>query len=187
MLMPSHHSFRKPYNQIGFTLIELMVTVGIIGILASVTVPSYDKYRRKTLQSEAKFYLSSVYTLEKSFYSEYSAYIPAFDAIGYAPEGFKRYYAYDTCWGCAGSWTGTVTGYSGSSALQLYAPVNVPYTTFWNDLGTCGPYQVGLWSFANDPQVFGPIAYGALYKSSVVNDIWVINQRKELINCQKGF
>ena len=60
--------------------------VGIIGILVSISVPSYNRYQRKARQAEAKIALSSIYGLQKSFYAEYSAYALSFDAIGYAPE-----------------------------------------------------------------------------------------------------
>ncbi len=78
-------------NQAGFSLVELMVVVAIIGILASLAIPSIGKYMAKARQSEAKTQLSSLYTAEKAFFAEYSAYHSAFGAIGYSPEGKLRY------------------------------------------------------------------------------------------------
>ena len=81
----------KLNNQRGFSLVELMVVVAIIGVLAAIAVPNISKYIAKARQSEAKTNLSSLYTSEKAFYAEYTAYDTRFDAIGYSPEGQLRY------------------------------------------------------------------------------------------------
>src|SRR3954453_23172480 len=76
----------------GFTLVELMVVVAIIGILAAVAVPNYQKYQARARQTEAKVALAGIYTAEKSFATENSTYTACLNQIGYTPDGVKHYY-----------------------------------------------------------------------------------------------
>ncbi|MGZ3696835.1 MAG: type IV pilin protein [Bdellovibrionota bacterium] len=83
----------------GFTLVELMVVVAIIGILAAIAIPNYQKYQARARQSEAKIALSAIYTTEKGYATENSTYSACLQQIGYAPDGItaltppKFYYA----------------------------------------------------------------------------------------------
>ena len=58
----------------GFSLVELMVAVGIIGVMSSVAVPKYQKFRANAAQSEAQATLSSIYTLQQLYYTENDNY-----------------------------------------------------------------------------------------------------------------
>jgi type IV pilus assembly protein PilA len=81
-------------NQEGFTLVELMIVVAIIGILAAVAVPQYQKYQARARQSEAKIALTATYTAEKAFAADSSSYSVCLTNIGYTPEtGSRRFYA----------------------------------------------------------------------------------------------
>ena len=62
------------YRQQGFTLIELMITVAILGILSSVAVPSYMSYVTKSKRTEAKTELLKVAQLQESYYVQNLSY-----------------------------------------------------------------------------------------------------------------
>jgi type IV pilus assembly protein PilA len=82
-------------NQKGFTLVELMVVVAIIGILAAVAIPNFKKYQAKAKASEGKIQLANLYTAETSFFAEYDMFATCLPQMGYDPsaEILNRYYA----------------------------------------------------------------------------------------------
>ena len=82
-------------NQRGFTLVELMVVVAIIGLLAAVAIPNFKKFQAKTKTSEAKLQLAALYTAETSFNGDYDTYATCLSDMGYDPslDIKTRYYA----------------------------------------------------------------------------------------------
>lgn len=103
-------------NQSGFSLVELMVVVAIIGILAAIAVPQMSKFQAKARQSEAKTQLTALFTAEKAFYQEYNAYHSHFQAVGYSPEGQIRYNVGFGAAPATGAIASASTGYNGGLA-----------------------------------------------------------------------
>jgi type IV pilus assembly protein PilA len=118
----------------GFTLVELMIVVAIIGILAAIAVPAFLSYQLRAKRSEAYANLVAIARSQESFFTANGVYHdtggsfpgPApgptkrtwdavsaqrFDVIGYRPEG-KVYFDYDihTACGCVNCFTATAYG-----------------------------------------------------------------------------
>jgi type IV pilus assembly protein PilA len=75
----------------GFTLIELMIVVAIIGILAAIAIPNFIKFSARSKQSEAKANLRAIFTAEKAYFSEKDTYSTLTGNIGFSPERGNRY------------------------------------------------------------------------------------------------
>ena len=82
---------RRLKSKHGFSLIELMIVVAIIGILSAIAVPNYQRFQARSKQSEAKSNLAAMYTAQKGFHAEWAIYFGDFRDIGYGPEGDLRY------------------------------------------------------------------------------------------------
>jgi type IV pilus assembly protein PilA len=98
----------------GFTLIELMIVVAIIGILAAIAIPNFLKFQLRSKTGEAKTNLAALRTAEEGYFAEYGVFIAAaqqpaiaptsakeiwpspaagFDTVGWGPEG-EVYFRY---------------------------------------------------------------------------------------------
>ncbi len=93
------------HNEKGFTLIELMIVVAIIGILAAIAIPNFLKYQAKSRQAEAKTNLGGIFVAETSYFGEQAMY-GSFAQVGFALAGSSNRYTYRS----GGSHTGTTAG-----------------------------------------------------------------------------
>ncbi|MDD2767324.1 MAG: type IV pilin protein [Methylococcus sp.] len=76
-----------PRNRKGFTLIELMITVAIIGILAAIAYPSYKEYIIRTRRADGKAALLRAAAREEQYFSDNKTYTSDVTKLGFASGG----------------------------------------------------------------------------------------------------
>ncbi len=74
----------------GFTLIELMIVVAIIGILAAIAIPNFLRFQLRSRSSEGKVNVAAIRTAEESYAAEFGQYLPAVASNGGALIGRAR-------------------------------------------------------------------------------------------------
>jgi type IV pilus assembly protein PilA len=100
----------------GFTLIELMIVVAIIGILAAIAVPNFIKFQCRSKQSEAKGNLKAMFVAQESYRAESDTYGTVTSPgtgtnnMGFQPKGSKIRYNYSTSAASSTAFTGDATG-----------------------------------------------------------------------------
>ncbi|MBP9707073.1 MAG: prepilin-type N-terminal cleavage/methylation domain-containing protein [Oligoflexales bacterium] len=88
--------FQMKSKEQGFSLVELMVVVGIIGILATLALPRFQLFQARAKQTEAKANLSHIYTLQVAYHGENDEYSDDMTAIGFlTPKGNRYDYGVD--------------------------------------------------------------------------------------------
>lgn len=104
----------------GFTLIELMIVVAIIGILAAIAIPNFMRFMSKTKRAEVKYNLEAIYKCEISWLGENSAFSDSFSAIGWKPAGTIYFYTF---------WAGNPGEYQGLNVATNPNPGVTPGAT----------------------------------------------------------
>jgi prepilin-type N-terminal cleavage/methylation domain-containing protein len=74
----------------GFTLIELMIVIAIIGILAAIAIPQFSAYRQRSYNSAAQSDLRNLATAEEAYYVDFSKYSNAPVGLAGGPYGYQQ-------------------------------------------------------------------------------------------------
>ena len=120
--MPSERTAMKKTK--GFTLIELMISVAIIGILSSIAIPSYLSYLEAARSVEAQNNIATLKAAQEEFFLENNTYFTGADAaaINTASGGLWTVEGSDFDYAITGggnTYTITATGESGTDAEGL--------------------------------------------------------------------
>jgi type IV pilus assembly protein PilA len=141
----------KLRNRKGFTLVELMIVVAIIGILAAIAIPNFLNFRLKAKTSEAKSNLGAIRLTEVAYVSEWNYYVgnqeytpildrtnvpdktlwvttTRFSLLGFAPEG-KVFFSYQLL---GTPYPSELSGYTSNASADLDNDASVSVFTMNN-------------------------------------------------------
>lgn len=196
-------------SQEGFTLVELMIVVAIIGVLSAVAVPNFKKYQAKAKSSEAKVQLAAAYTAEQAFYGDFGIYANCLAYMGYDPanEILSRYYMVG--FNAAGTAISSAAAASAvNSGLSSECITTTPGSEAWiansdgfsrfpagKTVGGSAPTTTltatsALGSQATGSQTFVIVAQGNISTDKVTasnNSVFSISEIKVMTNVRSGY
>jgi type IV pilus assembly protein PilA len=101
-------------NEKGFTLIELMIVIAIIGILAAIAIPQFNSYRSRSYNAGALSDMKNIQTALEAYYVDHQHYPNAVDVVTDATNPIQTNYGYTRTKGVTdgGNIVGDKVGYT---------------------------------------------------------------------------
>jgi type IV pilus assembly protein PilA len=164
----------------GFTLIELMIVVAIIGILAAIAIPNFLKFQSKSKQSEAKSNLGAIFTGQVSYFGENNTY-GNFPQINWSPSGTPRYHYQLGTYAAAGDNVNV-----GATTTTSPTLVQASWAGNFNAASDNGVAISGTLTPAIATSTFIAGASGMI-SSLATADGWVIQEKKILVWTAQGY
>ena len=201
-------SARSHFKESGFTLIELIIVIGLVATLSTMATVNFRRFVYKARQAEVKLKLGGIYTALEVFYSDTGTYTLCLGSIGVEfPKIANNYYRVGFTWNlpvqqtCGPNGTSSCLGMnwdSGSGVTELcgWGPGvgedSVVFEANSNLLADCQIYPSSIRSWdpripANvlDYQTYLVGSSGSL-KGDANCDKWSIDQMKRLRNVHSG-
>jgi type IV pilus assembly protein PilE len=91
------------YKALGFTLVELLITLAIVGFLAAIAYPNYRQYLLRAHRTEGQTALQQTATRMERYFSNNSAYAPDMATLGEPATTANGYYTINIAPGACGN------------------------------------------------------------------------------------
>ena len=181
-------------SKAGFTLVELMVVVAIIGILSAVAIPNFKRYQAKSKTSEAKLHLASIYSGETALAGDYDSFGTCSEFMGYDRVASGTYYAlgFSTHNATANAKVDSNAGFSSCTSTSNccgYASATYTYAASKAVGGVTASATSLLASstVGNNGTAFVAEAAGRISADTTTFDRWTINAQKLLKQSTVGY